>query len=81
MQTKPDMRIITGLVPRLKTGSLILADNVLFHGQVLEKEVKEKVRKRSRLLMNMVNADDRVEKMMLTFRDGVYLIRKKINQC
>ena len=24
------------LVPKLKSGSLILADNVLFHGQVLE---------------------------------------------
>lgn len=65
------------IVPRLKPGSLILADNVLFHGQVLEKEVKGKSALAIQAFNDMVEADDRVEKMMLTIRDGVYLIRKK----
>lgn len=65
------------LVPKLKSGSLILADNVLFHGQVLEEEVKGKSAKAIQAFNEMVLSDDRVEKMMLTLRDGVYLIRKK----
>src|SRR5450432_82919 len=65
------------LVPKLKPGSLIMADNVLFHGQVLEKEVKGKSAKAIQAFNEMVNADERVEKMMLTLRDGVFLIRKK----
>jgi caffeoyl-CoA O-methyltransferase len=65
------------LVPRLRSGSLILADNVLFHGQVLEKEIKGKSAKAIQSFNEMVLADERVEKMMLTLRDGVYLIRKK----
>ena len=65
------------LLPRLKTGSLILADNVLFHGQVLESTVTGKNAVAIQAFNDMVDQDDRVEKMMLTLRDGVYLIRKK----
>ena len=65
------------LVPDLKPGSLILADNVLFHGQVLEKVVKGKSAMAIQAFNEMVVADDRVEKMMITLRDGLYLIRKK----
>ena len=65
------------LVPKLKPGGLIMADNVLFHGQVLEKEVKGKSAKAIQAFNEMINSDDRVEKIMLTLRDGVYLIRKK----
>jgi caffeoyl-CoA O-methyltransferase len=65
------------LVPKLRSGSLILADNVLFHGQVLENPVKGKSALSIQYFNERVMADDRVEKMMLTLRDGVYLIRKK----
>jgi len=65
------------LIPKLKSGSLILADNVLFHGQILEKEIKGKSAKAIQAFNDMVLSDNRVEKMMLTLRDGVYLIRKK----
>lgn len=65
------------LVPKLRSGSLIMADNVLFHGQVLDKKVKGKSAKAIQSFNEMVLADGRVEKMMLTLRDGVYLIRKK----
>jgi caffeoyl-CoA O-methyltransferase len=65
------------LVPKLKSGSLIMADNVLFHGQVLEEEIKGKSAKAIQAFNEMVLSDDRVEKIMLTLRDGVYLIRKK----
>jgi caffeoyl-CoA O-methyltransferase len=65
------------LVPKLRTGSLIMADNVLFHGKVLDKEVKGKSAKAIQAFNEMIDSDDRVEKIMLTLRDGVYLIRKK----
>jgi caffeoyl-CoA O-methyltransferase len=65
------------LVPKLKPGCLIMADNVLFHGQVLEKKVKGKSAKAIQAFNEMVSADDRVENVMLTLRDGVYLIRIK----
>jgi len=65
------------LVPRLKAGSLILADNVLFHGQVLEPTVKGKSARAIQDFNDRVVDDPRVEKMMLTLRDGVYMIRKK----
>lgn len=65
------------LVPKLRSGSLIMADNVLFHGHVLEKEVKGKSAKAIQAFNEMIDSDDRVDKIMLTLRDGVYLIRKK----
>jgi predicted O-methyltransferase YrrM len=65
------------LVPKLKSGSLILADNVFFHGQVLEMPVKGKNALAIQVFNDRVKRDERVEKMMLTLRDGVYLIRKK----
>jgi caffeoyl-CoA O-methyltransferase len=65
------------LIPRLRSGSLILADNVLFHGQVLEPMIQGKNAKAIQSFNDLVKSDDRVEKMMLTLRDGVFLIRKK----
>jgi caffeoyl-CoA O-methyltransferase len=65
------------LLPKLKSGCLIMADNVLFHGQVFEKEVKGKSAKGIQAFNDLVLSDNRVEKMMLTVRDGLYLLRKK----
>jgi predicted O-methyltransferase YrrM len=63
--------------PRLRSGGLILADNVLFHGDVLEEEIKGKNGKAVHAFNQLVAADDEVEKIMLTLRDGLFLIRKK----
>lgn len=63
--------------PRLRKGGLILADNVLFHGDVLADAVKGKNGKAIHAFNEMVAADDEVEKLMLTLRDGLFLIRKK----
>jgi caffeoyl-CoA O-methyltransferase len=65
------------LKSRLRSGALILADNVLFHGDVLEEEIKGKNGKAIHAFNEMVSADDEVEKVMLTLRDGLFLIRKK----
>ena len=63
--------------PRLRKGGLILADNVLFHGEVLTDVLKGKNAKAIQAFNELVAADDEVEKMMLTVRDGLFLIRKK----
>ena len=65
------------VVPRLKTNGLIIADNVLFHGQVLEENVKGK----NAIAINNFNQhvlnDERTEQVFLTIRDGLLLIKKK----
>jgi len=61
---------------QVRPGGFILADNVLFHGQVLEKEVKGKNAKAIQQFNDYVLARTDVEKLMLPVRDGVYVIRK-----
>jgi len=65
------------VLPRLRTGGLIIADNVLFHGEVLQKEVEGKSAKAIQAFNELVAADETVEKVMLTIRDGLFFIRKK----
>jgi caffeoyl-CoA O-methyltransferase len=65
------------VLPRLKSGGLIIADNVLFHGEVLEAEIQGKSAKAIQAFNEMIAKDDSVEKVMLTVRDGLFLIRKK----
>jgi predicted O-methyltransferase YrrM len=65
------------VLPTVRSGGLIIADNVLFHGEVLEQEVKGKNAKAIQAFNEMINEDDSVEKVMLTVRDGLFLIRKK----
>jgi caffeoyl-CoA O-methyltransferase len=58
----------------LRGGGLIVVDNVLWYGRVLSPEDDD-----SRAIVSFnrrVMSDDRVEKVMLPVRDGVYLIRK-----
>ena len=65
------------LVPGLKKGGLILADNVFFHGEVLETELKGKNAKAIHAFNGHVQQDKRVNHVMLTLRDGLMLIIKK----
>ncbi len=62
---------------RLKTGGMILADNVLFHGEVLQQKPEGKNARAIQAFNEHVAADLRVETVMLTVRDGLSLIRKK----
>lgn len=62
---------------RMNPGGWILADNVLFHGQVLDQDVKGKNPLAIKAFNEHVLADQRVETVMMTIRDGLLLIRKK----
>ena len=60
----------------VKPNGFILADNVLFHGQVLKEEIKGKNAKAIQAFNDYVMARTDVEKLMLPVRDGIYIIRK-----
>ena len=64
-------------LPVVKKGGWILADNVLFHGEVLEENVSGKNAKAILAFNEHVKNDDRVQQTMLTIRDGLLLIQKK----
>ena len=62
--------------PRLRKNGFILADNVLFHGKVLEENIKGKSAKGIQAFNDLIRSRTDVEKVMLTIRDGLYLLRK-----
>ncbi len=63
------------LLPKVKTGGVILVDNVLWSGQVLEPATEDD---HAIVALNeRVASDDRVDKVLLTVRDGVFFIRKR----
>lgn len=63
-------------LPRLRKGGFILADNVLFHGQVLEENVSGKNAKAIDAFNEHVAQDDRTEQVIISVRDGITIIRK-----
>lgn len=65
------------VIELVKPGGWIIADNVLFHGQVLEEELKGKNAKAMHSFNEFVKHNDQVECCLLTVRDGLMLIRKK----
>jgi caffeoyl-CoA O-methyltransferase len=65
------------VIPRLSKKGLIIADNVLFHGQVLEEPIKGKNALAIDAFNKHVSNDPRVEQVMLSVRDGLLLIKKR----
>lgn len=63
-------------LPRLKKGGIILADNVLFHGEVLNENITGKSAKAIHAFNMHIAADTRVEQVIITLRDGISMIRK-----
>lgn len=65
------------VLPGLRKGGLIIADNVLFHGEVLDQPLKGKNAKAIQAFNEYVKNDERVEKVLVTLRDGLLLVQKK----
>ncbi|MGZ3837342.1 MAG: O-methyltransferase [Flavisolibacter sp.] len=65
------------VLPKLSPNGFILADNVLFHGQVLEPEIKGKNARAIQAFNDFLLEREDLEKLMLPVRDGLFLIRKK----
>ena len=62
---------------RLRSGGVVLFDNVLWYGKVLEENPKSKMTKRIKELNEIVSKDGDFENLILPLRDGINLIRKK----
>lgn len=64
--------------PKVRPGGLILADNTLWDGKVIE-EVHPADKQTQGILMfnDKIKQDDRVEKVILPLRDGLTMIWKK----
>lgn len=66
------------VLPNLQPNGWILADNVFFHGEVMKEPVTGKNGKAIAAFNEHVKNDESVEQMMLTVRDGLMLIRKRM---
>ena len=65
------------VLPYVRQNGFILADNVLFHGQVLEQEIKGKNAIAIQAFNDHLLQRTDIEKMLLPLRDGLMLIRKR----
>jgi caffeoyl-CoA O-methyltransferase len=65
------------VVPLLRPGGLVVADNVLWSGAVADPKVTDGETSALRAYAKKVHADARVEHVLLTVRDGLLIARKK----
>ncbi|MBK8052605.1 MAG: O-methyltransferase [Saprospiraceae bacterium] len=64
------------VLPKCNSGALIIADNVLWSGKVLDQEMDKKTRALHDF-NDMVRQDVRVENFIIPFRDGLNMMIKK----
>ncbi len=62
---------------RLKSGSVVMFDNVLWYGKVLEENPKLKSTINIKELNDLVSKDEDFENLILPLRDGVNFMRRK----
>ncbi|MEV7523371.1 O-methyltransferase [Streptomyces sp. NPDC091371] len=65
------------LVPRLRPGGLIVTDNTLFHGTVVDESATGSSARGVRAFNDHVSADTRMESVLLAISDGLTLSRKR----
>ena len=63
--------------PRVKSGALVMFDNVLWYGKVLEENPKLKSTQNIKQLNDLIAEDDDFENLILPLRDGVNVLLKK----
>lgn len=65
------------IIEKVRKGGFIIADNVLWNGKVLDKAAKDKYTMGVKTFNELIQADDRVENVLLTVKDGMMLVRKR----
>ena len=65
------------ILDKVRSGGLILVDNVLWSGKVLDQEKSDQKTTFISNFNEMLSLDQRVEKLILPVRDGLFLVRKK----
>lgn len=63
-------------MPFIKKNGFILADNIFFHGEALKENPKGKSAKAIKIFNDFIEKRTDIEKVVLTVRDGLYLLRK-----
>lgn len=65
------------IAPHIRSGGLLLADNVLWYGKVIDEKEMEPATQQLRLFNDALAARDDFQSVMLLLRDGLTLARKK----
>ena len=65
------------VIDKVKPGGFIIVDNVLWGGQVIEKETTDPQARGIINFNEMIRSDARIENVIIPLRDGLMLIRKK----
>lgn len=65
------------IITRLRPGGLVLFDNVLWMGQVIDANSKDESTVALRELNDFIRDDSRVESVMLSISDGLTIARKR----
>ena len=60
----------------LNKEGLVIIDNVLWHGEVINEKINDKITNSIRDLNNFISKDKRIEKIMVPFGDGMTVCRK-----
>ncbi len=66
------------ILPKVKSGGIILADNVLWNGKIFDETARQKDKKTRHILKfnQRVQTDPRVRNFILPIRDGLMVIEK-----
>lgn len=64
------------ILPKMRVGGLLLGDNVLWSGSVIDPEKTDKDTEGIRRFNKKVQEDPRVENVLIPIRDGVMAVRK-----
>lgn len=62
--------------PKVRKNGFILADNIFFHGEAMDKNATGRNAKGIKAFNEFIQKRNDIEKVILTLRDGLYLIRK-----
>jgi caffeoyl-CoA O-methyltransferase len=74
---KNNFAYFNAVFDNVRSGGLIIIDNVLWKGKVYDGEQNDADTQGIRKLNDAISVDRRVEKLILPVRDGILLIRKK----
>ena len=65
------------ILPRLRAGGVLLIDNVLWSGKVVDPSETDRKTESIRSFNEMIHQDSRVENLLLPFRDGLTIVKKR----
>ncbi|OCX50543.1 methyltransferase [Mucilaginibacter sp. PPCGB 2223] len=74
---KNNLTYFNMILPQVKSGGLIIVDNVLWKGKVYDSAANDTDTRLIREFNDAINVNDKVEKLILPVRDGILIIRKK----